>query len=910
MKKVLGLGRRGWIIIVSLHIAAAAGGVALGLVLLRDLPGIDRMDIARLSRVTILLDRHGAQLHSLGEQRRIPVTLDRVSPWLIKAVVATEDPRFMRHFGVDLKAVARAAIRNLTSHWGAEGASTITMQLARDEFLNRRKTLYRKALEAVYATQIELHYSKEDILTHYCNRVYLGHGRYGVEAASRLYFGISAAELDLPRAALLAGLIQAPERLTPFRHPQRALNRRNHVLKRMAVEGVIEPALAEKAQKAPLGLRERTPTPPRAPYFIEEVRRWLMRQYGEEAVYREGLVARTTLEPRLQQAAENAVTWGLDQYGRRHRELPEPRPLPEGTTPEEYRDPSWYQKMEEGRRVLALVEEVSADSARVRIARRSLELGLRAIRWTGRKSFEGLLEPGTLVPVRVLAVDGEGLPARVDVASDTRAQAALIAIDAATGDILALVGGKDFSRSEFDLAMQARRQAGSAFKPFIFASALEMGMLPNQQIYDTPTAVVDPGSPEPYQPENYERDYEGYVTLRHALEHSRNIPTIRLLDAIGYQPAVEMARRLGIATDLKPYPSLALGAFEVKLVDLVAAYAAFVNGGVLVTPRLVREVRHSDQRTLFRAETEAEEVLSPEVSAMMVSLLEGVVLHGTGRRAQTLGRPVGGKTGTTDEYTDAWFVGFTPSIAVGVWVGLEQRESLGKRETGARAALPIWTRFLDRGLAGEPIEEFLRPPGVRRTLVDAATGLRSRRGAPCGKVILETFPRNREPRRACSARENRRLTLPYPLQVYPIDENGALLIPPEDAARILSLAPDRLSLLRGGRRLRWAWGKKNGTIELAWSREERLAFYDALPMAADEAALRREAIREFREEYERKLEEMRAAGEDTEALPGWEQALPAELRSGVDGWPAEVLVVNRSGRLRLPRHPVDPGESR
>lgn len=910
MKKVLGLGRRGWIILLALHLAAAVAGIIVGLVLLQDLPGIDRMDIARLSRVTILLDRHGEQLHTLGEQRRIPVTLDRISPWLVKAVVATEDPRFMKHFGVDLKAVARAALRNLTSHWGAEGASTITMQLARDEFLNRRKTLYRKALEAVYATQIEQHYSKEDILTHYCNRVYLGHGRYGVEAASRFYFGVNAADLDLPRAALLAGLIQAPERLTPFRHPQRARNRRNHVLRRMAVEGIIEPALAEQAQKAPLGLVERTPTPPRAPYFVEEVRRWLMRQYGEEAVYREGLVARTTLEPKLQQAAENAVTWGLDQYGRRHKEVPAPHPLPSQVDPEDYRDPSWYQTMETGSQVLALVEEVSKGSARVRIDQRSFDLGLEAIGWTGKKSFEGLLEAGTLVPVRVLAVDDQGLPSRVDVASETRAQAALIAIDAATGDILALVGGKDFTRSEFDLAMQARRQAGSAFKPFIFASALEMGLLPNQQIYDSPTVVVDPGSPEPYQPENYERDYEGYVTLRHALEHSRNIPTIRLLDVIGYQPAVAMARRLGIATNLEPYPSLALGAFEVKLVDLVAAYAAFVNGGVLVQPRLVREVRHSDQRELYRAETEAEEVLSPEVSAMMVSLLEGVVLHGTGRGAQKIGRPVGGKTGTTDEYTDAWFVGFTPSIAVGVWVGLEHRQTLGKRETGARAALPIWSRFLERGLEGEPIEEFLRPPGVRRTLIDAATGLRSRRGAPCGKVILETFPRNREPRRTCSERENQRLALPYPLQVYPIDPSGALLIPPSDAARLLSLAPDRLSLLRGGRRLRWAWGKKNGIIDLAWSPEELLAYYDALPQAADEAAARREAIREFREEYEKKLEELRAAGEDTKDLPGWKQALPAELRSGVDGWPAEVLVVNRSGHLRVPRHPVDPGEGR
>ena len=898
------------VLLVALHLFAAIAGAGAALVLSRDLPGIENIDVLALPRVTVLLDRSGHPLHSFAEQRRIPVTLDRISPLFRDALLATEDPRFYHHIGIDVLAVGRAVFKTIvTRRWGVQGGSTITQQLARDLFLHRKKTLKRKIQEAILALQIEKHYSKDEILTLYCNRVYFGHGRYGVEAAARYFFGKSANDLTLPEAALLAGLPQRPEGLSPIRHPERALRRRNHVLRRMVAEGKIDAATAARAMKAPLGVHPPRPRKPLGPYFVEEVRRWLLARFGEHDLYRGGLVVRTTLDPALQRAAERAVAFGLDLYGRRHRVIPPGEPLPEGDDPETWTDPSWTRPPERDDILPAVVLEVDRDRALVRLGETRVELDRAAISWTGKDRLDRVLRPGTIVPVRVVELDGNGVPSRLELASSPDVEAALVALDPATGEIRALVGGKDFRQSQFDRAMQARRQAGSAFKPFIFAAALEEGFLPNQRVRDVPTVFVGPGQPLPYQPENYERDYEGYVTLRHALEHSRNIPTIRLLDDIGYDPAIAMARRLGIAADLKPYPSLALGAFEVRLVDLVAAYAAFVNGGVLVTPALVREVHGPEGEEVFQHQPKAKEVLAPEVAAEMVSLLEGVVLRGTGRRAQVLGRPVGGKTGTTDRFTDAWFVGFTPSLAVGVWVGHDHNRSLGRGETGARAALPIWIRFLQEGLRDTPVEEFPRPAGVRRALLDGRTGRRARRDIGCREIVLETFPLGREPQEYCSRRQHLRLALPYPLQAWPIDRNGALVLPPEEAARLVTFAPGKVSLAEGGRLLRWSWGKKRGSIRVAGVDDAWMSQYlEALPRWADLARARREERERFLEEERKRREELVAEkGEEAIAdLPDPEEMIPAELRDGLDGWPAEVRTVNRSGRILWPVEPVDP----
>ncbi|RMF76792.1 MAG: PBP1A family penicillin-binding protein [Acidobacteria bacterium] len=900
--------RRLVLALAGAHVLALASGVGAGVLLSRDIPSVTHLDVFNLPQVTVLEDRDGAFLDSFGVQRRIPVPLSRMSPWYLKAVIAIEDPRFERHFGVDPIAVARAIVATArTMRFGVEGASTITMQLARDQFLHRRKTIWRKIQEAVLATQIEKHYSKQEILELYCNRIYLGHGRYGVEAASRFYFGKPARELTLPEAALLAGLAQRPEGLSPLRRPEAALERRNHVLRRMVIEGVIGEAEAREAAAAPLGVVERAPERPFAPYFIEEVRRWLLENYGEEGLYEEGLIVRTTLDRRLQRAAERAVAFGLDLYGRRHRLVPEGRPLPEGESPETYRDPAWSAGLQPDDIVPALVLEVDPKRqlARVRIADSEIELDRQAIAWTGERRIERVLAPGTLVPTRVIEVDGQGRPTRLELGSAPDADAALIAVDAATGEILALVGGRDFSVSEFDLAMQAHRQAGSAFKPFIYAAALERGLLPNQWIWDVPTAVVDRGSPVPYQPENYERDYEGLVTLRHSLEHSRNIPTLRLLDAIGYDPAIEMARRLGIATRMRAYPSLALGAFEVRLIDLVSAYAAFANGGVLVEPRMVNEVRHRAQQTLFKAEPRTREVLSPEIAGMMTSMLEGVVQRGTGRAARILRRPLAGKTGTTDDFTNAWFVGFSPSIAVGVWVGhASSNATLGRGETGARAALPIWIRFFELGLGppegDRPAEEFARPPGLMRVLVDARTGLRSA-GRACGPSILEAFPRGGEPVATCTPATWRRFELPYPLQRFEIDEAGLLHAAPEELARVVAASGGRISVVPPGSAVRWRWPSSKGSVRqgavgLAWDAGGWIRFVDAMTLAREELRLRALAREQALEEIRARIEADDL--EDDERGKAPEELLPAELRDGLDGFPVEVLEANRTGRLR------------
>ncbi len=325
---------------------------------------------------------------------------------------------------------------------------------------------------------------------------------------------------------------------------------------------------------------------------------------------------------------------------------------------------------------------------------------------------------------------------------------------------------------------------------------------------------------------------------------------------------------------------------------------------MLVEPRIIREVQSADRETLYTAQTEAREVLSPEVAATMVSLLEGTVLHGTGRGARSLGRPVGGKTGTTDDYNNAWFIGFTPSVAVGVWVGHPDNSPLGKLETGARAALPIWTRFLERGLEGTPVEDFVRPAGIRRALVDAKSGLRARRGAPCGRVILEIFPRGQEPVTACNTRQNQRLGLPYPLQVYPISEEGALLVPPRDVARLITRVPGKLQLIDRGQRIRWNWGEQKGSMPLGWNFEQRLEYYDYLTIAHEEMRQRALAEEEYRENFATELEENPPP--EGEEPPDIEKLLPAAFRDGVDGYPALILEVNRTRRVRWPALPKDP----
>ncbi len=868
-------GRRVLAVLAVLHVLAVAAGALFGVVFSRDLPPIGNLDLLRLPRMTVLADRNGEKLHSFAEQRRATVTLGEISPTLVKALLATEDPRFYRHVGVDMKAVARAVYATLTTFHFGQGGSTITQQLARDTFLYPSKTITRKAKEALLALRIEKAYTKSEILELYCNRIYLGHGRYGFDAASQFYFGKTVKNLTLPEAALLAGLPQRPEGYSPLRNPRAAEGRRNHVLSRMVEEGVLDPAAAEQAKRAPLGIVKDTGRRAKAQYFVEAVRRELLHRFGEDALLRSGLDVRTTIDPALQIAAERAVRTGLDAYGRRHVLLPEGRALPAGVAPEDYADPLWELDVRAGDVVPALVVSTGLNAAALRIGAERFVIGPDEIAWTRRKVLEGLLQRDKLYPVKVLEVAG-GRPARIELAADPPVEASFVAIDTATGEVLALVGGKDYDRSEFDRALQAQRQAGSAFKPFIYAAAVEQGIGPGQPLWDVPTVLVEPGQPQPYQPENYDVRYEGLISLQQAIEHSRNIPTVRLLDALGYGPAIEMGQRLGVRGGLKPYPSLALGAFEVRLVDLVAGYAAFANGGTLVQPRLLREVRDSGGQELLVTAEENKEVLTPEVAAMMVQLLRGTTTRGTAAEAAKLGRPVFGKTGTTNDFSDAWFIGSTRSLAAGAWIGFDQRQSLGRGETGGKAALPIWMQFMEEGLAGRPVEEFPVPPEAQRIEIDLATGYLASPAAGCAKAIVEYIPAGAAPPRPCTVRDHLRAMLPYPLQPYALSPSGALEIPPGDAARLVAVAPDKFQLV-GGHALQYTWGGANGLVALPWGPGELSQYTSALAMATAEGEATAPSLRGHTFGPQR----------------------------GRDGWPAEVIPINRSGAARPIEVPVD-----
>lgn len=865
--------RRLIIVLALLHLLMAGAGAVSAFILSQRLPGISSPDLMQLPQMTILLDRNGERLHSFAEQRRTPITLEQISPIYIKALLATEDPRFFRHIGIDLKAISRAVFVNLTTFRSAQGGSTITQQLARDLFLSREKTLARKAQEAILALRIEQRYTKREILELYCNRIYFGQGRYGIEAASQFYFGKHARELSLPEAALLAGLSQRPEGYMPLKHPDRALSRRNHVLDRMVEEGLLDSASAKRAKGAPLGTVKASSRRAGAQYFVEEVRRFLLKQFGEEALYRSGLQVKTTLDPELQLAAERAVRAALDDYGRRHRIIPTGQPLPEGAEPFSYQDPDWLENLVPGEIVNALCDSVGLEYATLRIGTDSFSFSAKQVSWTGRKVMEGLFQRGKLYPVKLLKTSPGGRPIEVELASDPPLlQSAFMAVDIESGEVLALVGGRDYDRSEYDRATQAERQAGSSFKPFIYAAALEQGLSPSQLIWDVPTVLTEPGIPEPYQPDNYDNKFEGLVTLQHALDHSRNVPTVRLIDSIGYQPAIDIAQRLGIKSGLKPYPSLALGAFEVRLSDLISGYAAFANGGILVTPRLVRTVQTAEGEELWASKPETREVLSPEIATAMVSMLTGPTTRGTAADALKLGFHTIGKTGTTNDFSDAWFIGCSSNIAAGVWIGYDQRRSLGRGETGGKAALPVWMSFMETAARKYPAGDF-HPSQTAPVSIDLTTGLRARPEAGCEKPVDLIFPPGKEPTRFCSAREHQRARLPYPLQRFPLRTDGALLIPPGEAAFVTGTAPRSFEIVGEGREIRFNWGEKTGTVALAWAAQDWQKYLAAKNLPDHSAP---------------------------EGRPAYGSA------RGPDGWPAEVFEINRTGAQRpvvLPRDP-------
>jgi len=670
-----------------------------------DLPEIRALEDYRPDVVTELYADDGQVIGSFSLQRRVLVTYNQIPKVLRDAILTTEDQHFEEHWGVDFTRVAGAAWRNLLAGHITEGASTLTMQLAGTLFLDRSdRSMHRKIQETLLAIQIERHYSKQQIFTMYCNQIYLSHGNYGFEAASEYYFGRPVGELTLPEAALLAGLIRGPA-YSPILHPQRSLARRNLVLELMARAGKITKAQERQAIAQPMGLDVQAPRDSLAPYFVEEIRKYLESTYGTEAVHQRGLRVYTTLNVAMQRAADQAVRDGLHAYDRRHgwRGKLENILTRPGVTLASYENRDWRWPITKGEYVTGLVTAVNRKEANIKIGPYHALLTQPDFSWTGRKSPAELVKVGDLVQVNIKDIKGQ--VARVQLEQNVGPQAAIVAIDNPTGEIKAMVGGYSFAVSKFNRATQAQRQVGSSFKIYVYSAAFEQGYNPFDTILDAPYTTMSGG--QPYSPHNYDNKFEGMITLRRALEDSRNVPAVKLAEKIGINSVIDMARRFGITSPLPPYLPIALGAADLNLLEHTSAFTVFPDDGIRIDPHMIRRVTTYDGALLEQAHPAVHDVIEPEVARSMTAMLEDVVLHGTGMGARALGRPAGGKTGTTNDFTDAWFIGFTPEITAGVWVGYDNKAiSLGKPETGAVAALPIWLQFMQGALAGKPIQKF------------------------------------------------------------------------------------------------------------------------------------------------------------------------------------------------------------
>jgi penicillin-binding protein 1A len=617
-----------------------------------------------------------------------------------------------------VRAIAAMGVRRLLGIQRRGGASTITQQLARKLFLTDEVTLERKIKEWLLAIQIDKRYTKEEILTMYCNKMYWGHYVYGVEAASQLYFGKSVKDLNLDEAALIAGLLQGNVRQSPYVNMKAALARRAYVLDRMAEQHYITQAEANAAKARPIVTRGQ-PTQPASitPYFLEMVRDRLEETYGAKALYENGLVIHTGIDPDLQRAANEALERGVRRIDKlRGFRKPARNLIAEHRDIASFKHSRWTRDPVEGEIQPAIVTSIEGSEIHVRIGRFSGTIGRAGYAWT-RKTASALVRAGDLIEVQIGKVDAQAATCTASLDQAPLVEGAVVALDNHTGQILALIGGDSFERSQFNRATQAMRQVGSLFKPFVYTAAVDRGYTTASMLDDSPVSyVVGPNQP-PYEPQNYERRFEGPVTLRHALEESLNVPTVRLMAALGPKEVIGYARQMGVTAPLPEYLSVAIGSAEDTLLEMVSAYTTFPNQGVRVTPLPILDVVDREGNVLEQHRAEPHEALRADTAYIMTSLLQGVVQHGTAAAASSLGWPLGGKTGTTDDYTDAWFIGFDPDVTVGVWVGFDQKRPLGSNQTGAVAALPIWTEIMKtwidrrRAAGGDP-PEFQRPGNV------------------------------------------------------------------------------------------------------------------------------------------------------------------------------------------------------
>jgi penicillin-binding protein 1A len=695
---------------VLMVLLAAVAGALSGLVLVYsiDLPQVTELEHYRPSTITQLYDDQNRVIGQFALQRRVIDSYNDFPKVLRDALISTEDKEFEQHWGVDVWRVFGAAWRDVLLDSRAQGASTLTMQLARNLFLSPDRNFRRKIQEVMLSIQIERRFTKAQIFTLYANQIYLGHGVYGFEAGANYYFSKKAKDLTLDEAAVLAGLPKAPNYYSPIYNPERAIRRRNLVINNMLEDGKITAPEAERAKEAPLVLKLQAEPNDIAPYFVEEIRQYLEKKYGAEQVHEGGLRVYTGLDLEMQHAAQQAVRDGLAIYERRHGWKGNLlNVVANGDSIAGYRHVDWDGTIEPGSYIHALVTSVEPMAATIKFGNYEARLGPEDIKWTRHTSPEQLFKPGDIVYVKVEELNGGA--SRVSLQQESGVQGALMALDNSTGDIKALVGGRDFQQSKFDRATQALRQVGSSFKPYVYTAAIDEGLTPDDTVLDAPVSFSTPSGA--YTPHNYDGKFEGVITFRHALAESRNIPALKVTERVGgIKTVIAYAKRFGITSPLLPYLPVALGAADITLAEQTAAFTTFPNDGVRVVPRYIRKVTDYDGRVLEEDYPEVHDVVSARTARIMVSMLREVILHGTGYQASKLNHPLGGKTGTTNDFTDAWFVGFSPSVTCGVWVGYDEKKTLGNKETGAMAALPIWIDFMRVALKGRESEDFAAPP--------------------------------------------------------------------------------------------------------------------------------------------------------------------------------------------------------
>ncbi len=707
----------------------------------KDLPRINTLEDYQPATVTSIFSDDGRKIGEFYKERRIVIPLSEMPEQLVNAFIAAEDSRFREHAGIDILSILRAVLKNFRAGGIVQGGSTITQQVTKSFLLSPERTYERKIKEAILAYRIEKRLSKDEILFLYLNQIYLGHGAYGVEAASENYFGKPAKELNLAECAMLAGLPQAPSRYSPFRFPNRAKQRQIYTLNRMKEEGMVTNLEVTQAIDEKLDIQPRKNWfIERVPFYSEYVRQYVEKVYGPEALYRQGLQIHTAVNIEMQKMGRDAVNRGLTELDHRTgfrgsvRRIPAMKVEAFCQRVSEQIQTSLLQKGKVYPGVVTAVDDVNLIT-RVRVGHFHGQIQMKTMQWARRpnskvpyyeasvKKPSQVFRTGDEIRVKVLNEVVEDQVYEFALFQEPIAQAALLSIEAETGHVKAMIGGRDFRESQFNRACQSRRQPGSAFKPIIYAAALEKGYTAASMIIDSPVVYEDKERNFIWKPKNYKATFYGPTLFRESLVKSRNIVTIKILQDIGISYAIDYARRLGITSDISNDLSIALGSSGVSLLELTNAYSVFSNLGYLIEPVFITRIEDRSGNVLEQSRLDRKKVMDMASAYIMTNIMESVVKRGTGQRIRALNRPVAGKTGTTNNLFDAWFIGYTPRYTTGVWVGLDMEASLGKGETGSRAASPIWLYYMQEAMKGKSVRTFTVPEGVVFAKIDAETGL-------------------------------------------------------------------------------------------------------------------------------------------------------------------------------------------